>query len=214
MLLDLLRAWCQALHNWKAGSLQCTPVAVAAEIINGYPCCYLMNAAFSGVQFIDFSEYRRLSPEGDVPLVQVYPGDFEALKGDERGDRLRFLAFGATPIRGDGALPLPPATNIVLTIVKEGWWIMTVDDAKRILAARDPSDASAGGLTKNGTWLSTVEIVADKYGLVESLFPICEEVVASRTAAMVIFTPGLPRPFRLWRKSLKGIMPPLPPLAP
>ena len=58
-----------------------------------------------------------------------------------------------------------------------------------------------------------VENAADRIGIAESLFPFCEQVIATRAGIIVVYTPGLPKPLRLWRLSLRWVMPPLPPVA-
>jgi hypothetical protein len=145
-----------------------------------------------------------------VPLVRVLDRDASGLIADRRVlDRFRI--FGAALVSDDDVGPLPSAATIVEDLAKTGWYIMTVDDANCILMGRDIRGPQGGCLGYGNTWMTMVENAADRIGIAESLFSVCERIVATRTAAMVAFTPGLPKPFRLWRLSLDGAMPPLPP---
>ena len=206
----VLFAWYQAYRNWMAGLQRCNSVAVAADIISRYPHCYLINSGFVHSPAIAFDEYKRVSPKGAAPMVRVDWNTFDSLGGVRRGDGLRFHNLGATLAKGDGAMPLPTGALIVRMIAEVGWRILTVDDARCIINSRDTSNPNEIRLNRSNVWVRGVNDEACRHGIAENLFPICEQVVATQTAVMVIFTPGLPRPFRLWRKSLKGIMPPLP----
>jgi hypothetical protein len=173
----------------------------------------MINAAYRDFPHFDFVKYRALSPAGDAPLVRVNERvllDLEAHRVDSIPE---FRKLGATLVRGDGCLPFPAGAAIIATIATTGWHIMTVDDALRILAGRDCSGPEGGFLTNGNGWTSNVQDMADRLKIVSSLFPICERIVATRVAAMVIYLPCLPSPFRLWRRSLKKVMPPLPPRA-
>ncbi|KAH2823337.1 hypothetical protein KXV85_001692, partial [Aspergillus fumigatus] len=111
-------------------------------------------------------------------------------------------------------LPVVTPPDVIHSIAAHGWHILTVDDARRMIEGRDIAASEHGYLTPGNDWLTTTEKNADALQIAESLFPFCEQVVATRTAMMVIYTPGLPKPLRLWRLSLKGIMPSLPPAGP
>ena len=122
----------------------------------------------------------------NAPLVRVderVPLDLEAYRVESIPD---FRKFGATRVRGDGRLPLPAGAAIVAEIATTGWHIMTVDDAHRILAGRQASRPEGGFLSNRNGWTSDVQDKADRMKIVGSLFPICERIVATRVAAMVI----------------------------
>lgn len=209
-LMESVNPLIQAGKNVRQALDHRDPLAVAQVIKSRYPRCYLVNADFAGFPHIDFSEYRRIAPRGEVPLVRVLDRDASGLIPD----RLvldRFRVFGAALVSDDDVGPLPSAATIVEDLAKSGWHIMTVDDANCILMGRDIRGPQGGCLAFGNTWMTMVENAADRIGIAESLFSICERIVATRTAAMVVFTPGLPKTFRLWRLSLNGAMPPLPP---
>ena len=203
----------RAVHNLQQGLRHCSPAEIVNAIVARYPCCYVINVDHRDFPFIDFVKYRALSPAGDAPLVRVDERVLMDLEAHRVDSLPNFKDDGATLVRGAGCLPLPGGAAIVATIATTGWHIMTVDDAHRILAGRDCAGPE-GGFLKNGNgWTSNVQDMADRLKIVSSLFPICERIVATRVAAMVIYLPCLPSPFRLWRRSLKKVMPPLPPRA-
>ena len=202
----------QAVHNLRRGLRHRNANSVAAAMLARYPHCYLVNADFMGFPGIELSEYRTCSTD-DVPLVRVSQRDAAKLMARRGAQPIQFLELGATLVTGDGMLPPPAATAIIDGIEANGWHILTVDDARRILQGRDMAYSVGACLSTRNTWLTMVENAADRIGIAESLFPFCEQVIASRAAIIVIYTPGLPRPLRLWRLSLKWIMPPLPPVA-
>lgn len=204
--------WAQAIRNVRRAWRHRSSTAVARAMLHRYPHCYLVNADFMGFPGIGLAEYRTCSTD-DLPLVRVCEQDARELMEGCEARIITFLRVGATLVAGDGELPLPAATAIIGDIEAQGWRILTVDDARRILEGRDMARAVAACLSTRNTWLTMVENVADRIGIAESLFPFCEQVIASRAAIIVVYTPGLPRPLRLWRLSMKWIMPPLPPIA-
>jgi hypothetical protein len=202
----------QAVRNLRRAQRGRNAVSVAAAILGRYPHCYLVNAEFMGFPYIELSEYRTLSTD-DVPLVRIGVRDVVRLtRGGQELCVVKFMEFGSTLVLGDGGQPFPQATTIIDAIETNGWHILTVDDARRILAGRDMALSVGACLSTRNTWLTMVENGADRIGIAESLFPFCEQVIANRAAIIVIYTPGLPRPLRLWRLSLKSVMPPLPPV--
>jgi hypothetical protein len=205
--------WVLAIRNVGRGWRHRSSTLVAAVMLQRYPHVYLVNEDFGSFPRIELVEYRTLSTD-DAPLVRV---------GEEYGKELiraedrvpPFLEAGATlvaGIAGDAEPPFPTASAVIRAIAVNGWHILTVDDARRVLEGRDIVSSNAGYLTLRNGWLTVVEKDADAIGIAESLFPFCEQVVATRAAIMVIYTPGLPRPLKLWRLSLRWIMPPLPPV--
>jgi hypothetical protein len=210
-LMESVDPLIQAGRNLRQALDHRDPLAIARAIMSRYPCCYLINADFPGFPHIDFSEYRSIEPRGGVPLVRVLDRDASGLIPDRRVLD-RFRVFGAALVSDNDVRLLPSAATIVEDLAKTGWHIMTVDDANCILMGRDIRGPQGGCLAYGHTWMTMVENAADRIGIAESLFTICERIVATRTAAMVVFTPGLPKSFRLWRLSLDGAMPPLPPV--
>ncbi|MBR0818893.1 hypothetical protein [Bradyrhizobium liaoningense] len=204
--------WAQAIRNVRQAWRHRSSTAVARAMLQRYPHCYLVNADFMGFPGIELAEYRTCSTD-DVPLVRVSQADGAELMTDRAARPIRFLDLGATLIPGDGESPFPPATAIIEAIEAEGWHILTVDDARRIVEGRDMARSVGACLSTRNTWLTMVENAADRIGIADSLFPFCEQVIATRAAIIVVYTPGLPRPLRLWRLSMNWIMPPLPPVA-
>lgn len=205
--------WAQAVSNVRSAWRHRSGASAARVMLQRYSHCYLVNADFMGFPGIELAEYRTC-PTDDVPLVRVGVRDVVRLtRGGQEPSVIRFMEFGATLVVGDGAQPFPTATAIIESVEAEGWHILTVDDARRILEGRDMARAGAACLSTRNTWLTMVENAADRIGIAESLFPFCEQVLASRAAIIVVYTPGLPRPLRLWRLSMNWIMPPLPPVA-
>jgi hypothetical protein len=180
-------------------------------MLQRYPHCYLVNGDFMGFPGIELGEYRTCVID-DVPLVRVSEGQAIELVGRREAVLDRFRRFGAVLLANNQMPDAPAATAIIDNIEAEGWRILTVDDARRILDGRDMVRAGAACLSTRNTWLTMVENGADRIGIAESLFPFCEQVIASRAAIIVVYTPGLPRQLRLWRLSLRWIMPPLPPV--
>lgn len=203
--------WLQAIRNVRRGWHHRSATSVAAAMLQRYPHCYLVNADFMGFPGIKLSEYRTCSTD-DVPLVRVRRQDFDNLTRRHQASAERFQNLGAALVVGDGGLPFPAATAIIAAIEANGWHILTVDDARRVVEGLDMARSVGACLTPHNVWLTMVENGADRIGIAESLFPFCEQVVAARAAIIVIYTPGLPKPLRLWRLSLKRIMPPLPPI--
>jgi len=177
-----------------------------------YPHCYLVNADYSSLPRIELAEYRTCQVD-NVPLIRVSEKAMRGLIKGRRAYMTTFLEHGVTLVEGDGEMPFATGRDVILSIVNNGWHILTVDDARHILDGRDIANSAGGYLTTRGGWLSDVERDADAIGIAGSLFPFCEQVIASRAAVIVIYTPGLPRPLRLWRLSPTWIMPPLPPVA-
>lgn len=202
----------QAVRNLRRGLRHRNSAKVAAAILARYPHCYLVKADFMGFPGIELAEYRTCLID-DVPLVRVSAQESAELMAGRGARPIEFWQRGVTLVAGDGVLPLPGATQIIGAVEANGWHILTVDDARRILQGRDMAHSFGACLSTRNTWLTMVENAADRIGIAESLFPFCEQVIASRAAIIVIYTPGLPRPLRLWRLSLKWIMPPLPPVA-
>lgn len=202
----------QAIRNLTRGLRHWNATRVAAAMLARYPHCYLVNADFIGFPGIALAEYRTCTID-HVPLVRVSEREGAELMAGRQAYPIDFKMYGATLVAGDGVLPLPAAVDIVGAIEANGWHILTVDDARRILLGRDMAHAVNACLSTRNTWLTMVENAADRIGIAESLFPFCERVIAARTAIIVVYTPGLPRPLRLWRLSMKWIMPPLPPVA-
>lgn len=201
----------QDIRNLIAGWRHRSSTSVAAEMLRRYPHCYLVNADFGTFPRIELTEYRTL-PADDVPLVRVSKKDLNRLIEGRRAYISSFLQAGATLVAGDGELPFPTARFVILDIAKQGWHILTVDDARHVLEDRDVATSKDGYLTTRNGWLTETEKAADAIGIAESLFPFCEQVVATKAAIIVIYTPGLPKPLKLWRLSLKWIMPSLPPV--
>jgi hypothetical protein len=204
--------WAQAVRNVRRAWCSCSSTSVARAMLRRYPHCYLVNADFASYPRVNLLEYRTL-PTDHVPLVRVTRTGFVELIRRRRADILEFEEFGATLVEGDGALRPPTSRDIILSIAHHGWRVLTVDDARCILEARDIAEADGGYLTAKNRWLPEVDRDADGIGIAESLFPFCEQVIETRSAIIVVYTPGLPRPLRLWRLSLKWIMPSLPPVA-
>lgn len=202
----------QAVRNLRRALRHRNTAKAAAAILARYPHCYLINADFMGFPGIELAEYRTCSTD-DVPLVRVSEQEGAELMAGRGALAIEFRKRGVTLVAGDGMLSLPAATDIIGAIEANGWRILTVDDARRILKGRDMAHSVGACLSTRNTWLTIVENAADRIGIAESLFPFCEQVIASRVAITVIYTPELPRPLRLWRLSLKWIMPPLPPVA-
>lgn len=204
-LVQAIRNLSRALRNWNASK-------VAAAMLARYPHCYLVNADFMGFPGIALAEYRTCAID-DVPLVRVSEREGVELMAGRQAYPIDFQEFGASLATGDGVLPLPAATDIIGAIETDGWHILTVDDARRILHGRDMAHAVNACLSTRNAWLTMVENAADRIGIAESLFPFCEQVIATRAGIIVVYTPGLPKPLRLWRLSLWWVMPPLPPVA-
>jgi hypothetical protein len=202
------------MRNLLAGRRHRSPAFVAAAMLQRYPHVYLVNADFMSFPCIELAEYRTLSTD-DVPLVRVGEEEGTQLMAGRQARMIPFLESGATLVAGvarDAELPFATASAVIQAIAVNGWHILTVDDARRVLGGRDITTSNDGYLTRRNGWLTEVEKDADARGIAESLFPFCEQVVATRAAIMVIYTPGLPMPLKLWRLSLKWIMPPLPPI--
>lgn len=202
----------QAIRNLTRGLRHWDGAKVAAAMLARYPHCYLVKADFMGFPGIALAEYRTCTID-DVPLVRVSEREGAELMVGRQAYPIDFQEHGASLVAGDGVLPLPAAMEIIGAIEADGWHILTVDDARRILQGRDMAHAVNACLSTRNAWLTMVENAADRIGIAESLFPFCEQVIATRAAIIVVYTPGLPRPLRLWRLSLKWIMPPLPPIA-
>lgn len=202
----------QAIRNLTRGFRHWDGPKVAAAMLARYPHCYLVKADYMGFPGIELAEYRTCSTD-DVPLVRVSQSDAAELVVGDEAFWLRFQNLGAALVANGGLLQAPAATAIIESIKAEGWHILTVDDARRILNGRDMARSVGACLSTRNTWLTMVENAADRIGIAESLFPFCEQVVATRAAIIVIYTPGLPKPLKLWRLNLKWIMPPLPPVA-
>ncbi|KQT25081.1 hypothetical protein ASG57_21590 [Bradyrhizobium sp. Leaf396] len=177
-----------------------------------YPHCYLVKADYPSLPRIELAEYRTCRFD-DVPLIRVSERAAGGLIGGRQAYMTTFLEHGATLVEGDGEMPFATGRDVIRSLVNNGWHFLTVDDARHVLDGREIANTVGAYLTTNGDWLSDVEKDADAIGIAGSLFPFCEQVIASRAAILVIYTPGLPRPLRLWRLSLKWIMPPLPPVA-
>jgi hypothetical protein len=201
----------QDIRNLIAGWRHRSSTSVAAEMLRRYPHCYLVNGDFGSFPRVGLTEYRTL-PADDVPLVRVSANDLNRLVEGRKAYISSFLQDGATLVAGDGELPFPTARSVILGIAEQGWHILTVDDARHILEDRDVATSKDGYLTTRNGWLTETEKDADAKGIAESLFPFCEQVVATRAAIIVIYTPALPKPLKLWRLSLKWIMPSLPPV--
>ncbi|MDB5616727.1 hypothetical protein [Tardiphaga sp.] len=201
-----------AIRNVRNGIRHCCPRAIADTIVARYPHCYMLNASYRDFPRLNFVEYRSLAPNGNVPLVRVNEPVLMALAPHRVDSLPSFREKGATLVRGDGLLPLPSGAAVIAAIQSCGWRILTVDDAQRVLNERS-NIRPEGGYLGRRQWISNVEDIAGRMKVTKSLFAICEDVVATRQAVMVIYTPGLPKPFRLWQVSLKATMPALPPLA-
>jgi hypothetical protein len=201
----------QSVRNLRRGLRHRNAFAVAAAMLDRYPQCYLVNKNFTGFPRIVLAEYRTCQVD-DVPLVRVSESDIRDLIEDRRAYMSTFLEHGATLVDGNGETPFATGRDVIRSIVNNGWHILTVDDARHVLDGRGIVNSMRLYLTTADGWLSDVENDADAVGVAESLFPYCEQVIAGRAAIIVMYTPGLPRSLRLWRLSLKGIMPPLPPV--
>ena len=199
---NVRRAW----HHWSSSA------SVARGMLERYPACYLVNQDFYSYPRLNLLEYRTLATD-HAPLIRVSGKEFAELIEGRMADIIAFDQFGATLVESDGALPPQTSRDIILSIAHHGWRVLTVDDAHCLLESRDLAEANRGYLTAQNGWLPEVDRDADGIGIAESLFPFCEQVVESRAAIIVVYTPGLPRPLRLWRLSLRWIMPPLPPIA-
>lgn len=202
-----------AIRNVRNGLRHRHPGAIADTIVARYPHCYMLNVSFRDFPRIDFAEYRSLSPNGNVPLVRIHEEVLMTLAPSRVVSLPSFRKVGATLVRGEGVLPLPSGAAVVAAIHSCGWRILTVDDAQRIVIERSNIRPQGGYLSNGQCWISDVEDIAARMKVTEKLFTMCEQVLATRVAVMVIYTPGLPKPFRLWQVSLKATMPPLPPLA-
>lgn len=203
--------WAQAIRNvWRARRHRSSR-SVAAAMLQRYSCCYFVNADFWSLPRIELAEYRTCSID-DVPLIRVGEKDIVQLIKGRRAYITTFREHGATLVV-NAEVPVVTPPDVIHSIAVHGWHILTVDDARRMIEGRDIAASEHGYLSPGNYWLTTTEKDADALQIAESLFPFCEQVVATRTAMMVIYTPGLPKPLRLWRLSLKGIMPSLPPVA-
>ena len=202
----------QAVRNLRQGLCHRNAIEVAAAMLARYPHCYLVKADYPSLPRIELVEYRTCRFD-DVPLIRVSERAARGLIGGRQAYMTTFLEHGATLVEGDGEMPFATGRDVIRSLVNNGWHFLTVDDARHVLDGREIANTVGAYLTTNGDWLSDVEKDADAIGIAGSLFPFCEQVIASRAAILVIYTPGLPRPLRLWRLSLKWIMPPLPPVA-
>lgn len=204
--------WLRAIRNVRRAWRHRSSTSVALAMLQRYPCCYFVNAEFSGLPRIELAEYRT-RPIDDVPLIRVSKKDVIGLIQGRQAYMSTFLEHGATSVEGDAELPMVTPSDVINGIAADGWRVLTVDDARRVLDGRGIAASEHGYLAPWNGWLTRTEKDADAIQIAESLFPFCEQVVANRAAIMVVYTPGLPRPLRLWRLSLKWIMPPLPPIA-
>lgn len=202
----------QAIRNLTRGLRHRNATKVAAAMLARYPHCYLVKADYMGFPAIELAEYRTCSTD-DVPLLRVSESDAADLVVGDEAFWVRFQSLGAALVANHSLLRAPAATAIIESIEAEGWHILTVGDARRILEGREVARSVGACLSPRNTWLTMVENAADRIGIAESLFPFCEQVIATRAAIIVIYTPGLPKPLKLWRLNLKWIMPPLPPVA-
>ena len=203
--------WARAIRNVRQARHHRSSTSVARQMLDRYPHCYLINLGYAGFPGINLAEYRALSTDGGMPLVRVSARDLATFEPCPFAP-VTFAAHGVILLAGNRKPPSSHALVVIKAIEETGWHILTIDDACRILEGCDVSKSASVCLTTRGTWITMVENVANRLGIAESLFPICEQVVATRTAVMVVYTPGLPKPMKLWRMSLKGIMPPLPPV--
>jgi hypothetical protein len=206
--------WVCAFHIVRqARRHRSSSTSVALAMLQRYPACYLVNGDYTSLPRIELAEYRVCQVDY-VPLIRVRAGEMGELIKGRQAYMTTWENYGATLVQGNGEMP-PFATgrDIIRSLANNGWHVLTVDDARRVLEGRDIARSQYGYLTTYNGWLSDVEKDADAIGIAESLFPFCEEVVESQAAVIVVHTPGLPRPLRLWRLELRWIMPPLPPIA-
>lgn len=204
--------WSAAIRNVREARRHRTSASTARMMLQRYPACYLVNADFRTHPRIELAEYRTCQVD-HVPLIRVSRAEVDELIEGRQAYMTTLEEHGATLVEGDGEMPFATGADIVRSIANIGWHVLTVDDAHRVLDGRDIARSQYGYLATYNGWLSDVDRDADAIGIAESLFPFCERVIASRAAAIVVYTPGLPKPLRLWRMSLRWIMPPLPPIA-
>lgn len=190
--------WARAIRNVRQARHHRSSTSVARQMLDRYPYCYLINLGYTGFPGINLAEYRARFTDG-MPFVRVSARDLATFEPCPFAPVI-FAAHGAILVAGNRKPPSSHALTVIKAIEEIGWRILTIDDARRILEGCDVSKSSVC-LTPRGAWITMVENVADRLGIAESLFPICELVVATRTAVMVVYTPGLPKPMKLWRMS-------------
>ena len=204
--------WALAVRNVLRAWGHRSSISVARAMLRRYPCCYFVNADFPSLPRIELAEYRTC-PFDDVPLIRAATKDVGRLIEGRQAYMSTFLERGATRVAGNSKVRVPTATKVIYSIKRKGCHVLTVDDARCVLDGRDFAMSECGYLAPSNAWLTDAEAAADAIQIAESLFPFCEQVIATRAAIMVVYTPGLPRPLRLWRLSLWWIMPSLPPVA-
>ena len=201
-LMAAIAAIPKSIQNVREARQNRSPTSVARAINQRYPFYYAIDPDWSSFDLTAYPEHLkdglpfvRVSLE-ELRAARVNPGELRwAFEGEER-DPIAFKLGGLIPVRGAGALPLPSPADTIHTIKNKGFGILDMNDAQRIIE-----------------WFErkTEENEADYVGIGEILLPFCKGVVAARTAIMVAYTPAFPKPFKLWKLSLKGIMPTLPP---
>lgn len=202
--------WTLAARNVYRGLRHWSASSVASTMLRRNRFVYLVDADFWSTPRVASDAYRPHVGEA-VPLVRVNKAFVLGLPAESLVSQVQFCDHGASLARGNVTQVFISASSVICDIAADGWHIMTVGDARRILEGRSMMASEFGYLTRGNDWLTDVEKNADAINITKSLFAFCERVVAERAAILVIYTPGLPTPMRLWRLSLKWIMPPLPP---
>lgn len=176
----------------------CPVVVVNQDFYNGFP--KLSGAEYNAILCSARACFIRIKPDDARAILEWH--DFETIPFDWHGTV-------AVPRQDDRIAPLR-ATYILGRLCKDGWRLLTVNDAAAILDGLKVANVDHLFLTKKGHWLTPVAEIAYFAKISSSLFAMCERVVSTGMPTIIVYTPGLPRPFRLWRLSLRKIMAPAP----
>lgn len=176
-----------SLRNLRKAQQHCSPCSVARVVHRRYPFYYAINADVSP---LDLTGYTDCLNEG-VPFIRMSAENLRNAFNDWPVDHVTFRTRGIVLVVGAATLPSPTPAFIVKRIKRIGYSIITVGDAQRII-----------------DWFEskTESNAAEYVGIGELLVPICKEVVATRAAIMIAYTPAFPKPFKFCKLSLNGIM--------
>ncbi len=209
----------QAIVNCGRARAMRNPRAIV-DTLRARGCSFVVinNDDYHHYPALLLAPYRAILEDGLPCFIRAKAADGRAMLGYLD---MTFEMGGDMAIIGrEGIAPAClPTAQIVKALRDDGCWLLTVDDAVRILEGRIAANVDQLMLRskkrwrmfgRRHRWLTPVEDIADHAGISSRLFAICRRTVRTGMPCILAYRPVGPSWFRLRRFSLRKIVVPAP----
>jgi hypothetical protein len=202
----------RAAVNIRRGLRNQNARAMLSELLRRNCPTILVKGDYEKFPRLDLAQYKVIAASRHVCIIRIAADDAAQVLDWPMDVRLQFAISGIFMIPHDKTIDNGDAdvAQSLEESLRRGWHLLTVDDAKAILQADNAPKVKHLFLSLKNNWLTPAEEVAHFAGISRSLFGMCEHVVSTGMPTIVVYTPGLPQPFRLWRLNLRKIAVPGP----